>query len=169
MNYSYCIMQMSDGIFSTMMWNAIHMATHGLTTVNKRVETLKSCRRHAKGVVTKVISPLRLLVIILLLLKSNIQFHHECYRTIAALLAQQVVHHKLESDSLCHFHAEVIAYMFVKEIAHSLGFENTAFFTQFFKRFTGSTPQDIENINLPDTFSFAASTLSGSFRNCPYR
>lgn len=117
------------GIFSTMMWNAIHMATHGLTTVNKRVETLKSCRRHAKGVVTKVISPLRLLVIILLLLKSNIQFHHECYRTIAALLAQQVVHHKLESDSLCHFHAEVIAYMFVKEIAHSLGFENTAFFT----------------------------------------
>lgn len=89
------------GIFSTMMWNAIHMATHGLTTVNKRVETLKSCRRHAKGVVTKVISPLRLLVIILLLLKSNIQFHHECYRTIAALLAQQVVHHKLESDSLC--------------------------------------------------------------------
>lgn len=87
------------GIFSTMMWNAIHMATHGLTTVNKRVETLKSCRRHAKGVVTKVISPLRLLVIILLLLKSNIQFHHECYRTIAALLAQQVVHHKLESDS----------------------------------------------------------------------
>ena len=101
------------GIFSTMMWNAIHMATHGLTTVNKRVETLKSCRRHAKGVVTKVISPLRLLVIILLLLKSNIQFHHECYRTIAALLAQQVVHHKLESDSLCHFHAEVIAYMFV--------------------------------------------------------
>ena len=48
------------GIFSTMMWNAIHMATHGLTTVNKRVETLKSCRRHAKGVVTKVISPLRL-------------------------------------------------------------------------------------------------------------
>ena len=29
------------GIFSTMMWNAIHMATHGLTTVNKRVETLK--------------------------------------------------------------------------------------------------------------------------------
>ena len=117
------------GIFSTMMWNAIHMATHGLTTVNKRVETLKSCRRHAKGVVTKVISPLRLLVIILLLLKSNIQF-------------QQVVHHKLESDSLCHFHAEVIAYMFVKEIAHSLGFENTAFFTQFFKRFTGSTPQE---------------------------
>ena len=116
------------GIFSTMMWNAIHMATHGLTTVNKRVETLKSCRRHAKGVVTKVISPLRLLVIILLLLKSNIQFHHECYRTIAALLAQQVVHHKLESDSLCHFHAEVIAYMFVKEMAHSLGFENTAFF-----------------------------------------
>ncbi len=104
------------GIFSTMMWNAIHMATHGLTTVNKRVETLKSCRRHAKGVVTKVISPLRLLVIILLLLKGNIQFHHECYRTIAALLAQQVVHHKLESDSLCHFHAEVIAYMFVKEI-----------------------------------------------------
>lgn len=88
------------GIFSTMMWNAIHMATHGLTTVNKRVETLKSCRRHAKGVVTKVISPLRLLVIILLLLKGNIQFHHECYRTIAALLAQQVVHHKLESDSL---------------------------------------------------------------------
>ena len=68
-----------------MMWNAIHMATHGLTTVNKRVETLKSCRRHAKGVVTKIISPLRLLVIILLLLKSNIQFHHECYRTIAAL------------------------------------------------------------------------------------
>ena len=130
------------GIFSTMMWNAIHMATHGLTTVNKRVETLKSCRRHAKGVVTKVISPLRLLVIILLLLKSNIQFHHECYRTIAALLAQQVVHHKLESDSLCHFHAEVIAYMFVKEMAHSLGFENTAFFTQFFKRFTGSTPQE---------------------------
>ena len=122
MNYSYCIMQMSDGHFSTMMWNAIHMATHGLTTVN--------------------ISPLRLLVIILLLLKSNIQFHHECYRTIAALLAQQVVHHKLESDSLCHFHAEVIAYMFVKEIAHSLGFENTAFFTQFFKRFTGSTPQE---------------------------
>ena len=111
------------GIFSTMMWNAIHMATHGLTTVNKRVETLKSCRRHAKGVVTKVISPLRLLVIIL-------------------LLAQQVVHHKLESDSLCHFHAEVIAYMFVKEMAHSLGFENTAFFTQFFKRFTGSTPQE---------------------------
>lgn len=95
-----------------------------------------------EGVVTKVISPLRLLVIILLLLKSNIQFHHECYRTIAALLAQQVVHHKLESDSLCHFHAEVIAYMFVKEMAHSLGFENTAFFTQFFKRFTGSTPQE---------------------------
>lgn len=79
---------------------------------------------------------------ILLLLKSNIQFHHECYRTIAALLAQQVVHHKLESDSLCHFHAEVIAYMFVKEMANSLGFENTAFFTQFFKRFTGSTPQE---------------------------
>lgn len=74
--------------------------------------------------------------------KSNIQFHHECYRTIAALLAQQVVHHKLESDSLCHFHAEVIAYMFVKEMAHSLGFGNTAFFTQFFKRFTGSTPQE---------------------------
>lgn len=74
--------------------------------------------------------------------KGNIQFHHECYRTIAALLAQQVVHHKLESDSLCHFHAEVIAYMFVKEMAHSLGFENTTFFTQFFKRFTGSTPQE---------------------------
>lgn len=33
------------GIFSTMMWNAIHMATHGLTTVNKRVETLN----HADG------------------------------------------------------------------------------------------------------------------------
>ena len=128
------------GIFSTMMWNAIHMATHGLTTVNKRVETLKSCRRHAKGVVTKIISPLRLLVIILLLLKSNIQFHHECYRTIAALLAQQVVHHKLESDS-----------------PNSLN---------------GSPAllrRNIENINLPDTFSFAASTLSGSFRNCPYR
>ena len=30
------------GIFSTMMWNAIHMATHGLTTVNKRVETLNA-------------------------------------------------------------------------------------------------------------------------------
>ena len=77
------------GIFSTMMWNAIHMATHGLTTVNKRVETLKSCRRHAKGVVTKVISPLRLLVIILLLLISNIQFHHECYRTYTQLLRRE--------------------------------------------------------------------------------
>ena len=142
MNYSYCIMQMSDGHF---FYNDVECDTHGYTWSNdwnKRVETLKSCRRHAKGVVTKVISPLRLLVIILLLLKSNIQFHHECYRTIAALLAQQVVHHKLESDSLCHFHAEVIAYMFVKEMAHSLGFENTAFFTQFFKRFTGSTPQE---------------------------
>ncbi|WP_416338889.1 helix-turn-helix domain-containing protein [Parabacteroides distasonis] len=32
--------------------------------------------------------------------------------------------------------------MFVKEMAHSLGFENTTFFTQFFKRFTGSTPQE---------------------------
>ena len=100
-----------------------------------------------EGVVTKVISPLRLLVIILLLLESNIQFHHECYRTIAALLAQQVVHHKLESYFFSGFYSEarvnsVIAYMFVKEMAHSLGFENTAFFTQFFKRFTGSTPQE---------------------------
>lgn len=30
----------------------------------------------------------------------------------------------------------------VKEIAHSLGFENAAYFTQFFKRLTGSTPQE---------------------------
>ena len=110
--------------------------------VNRRVGTLKSCRLHAKVVVTKVIAPLRLLVIILILLTGESQYHHQCYRTIAALLAQQVVHHKLESDSLCHFHAEVIAYMFVKEMANSLGFENTAFFTQFFKRFTGSTPQE---------------------------
>ena len=48
----------------------------------------------------------------------------------------------ITAPGYCHFHAEVIAYMFVKEIAHSLGFENTAFFTQFFKRFTGSTPQE---------------------------
>ena len=157
------------GIFSTMMWNAIHMATHGLTTVNKRVETLKSCRRHAKGVVTKVISPLRLLVIILLLLKSNIQFHHECYRTIAALLAQQVVHHKLESDSLCHFHAEVIAYMFVKEMALRWDLKIRRSSPNSLNGSPALLRRNIENINLPDTFSFAASTLSGSFRNCPYR
>lgn len=29
------------GIFSTMMWNAIHMATHGLTTVNKELRRVK--------------------------------------------------------------------------------------------------------------------------------
>ena len=166
MNYSYCIMQMSDGHF---LYNDVECDTHGLTTVNKRVETLKSCRRHAKGVVTKVISPLRLLVIILLLLKSNIQFHHECYRTIAALLAQQVVHHKLESDSLCHFHAEVIAYMFVRRwpIRWDLKIRRSS--PNSLNGSPALLRRNIENINLPDTFSFAASTLSGSFRNCPYR
>ncbi len=79
------------GIFSTMMWNAIHMATHGLTTVNKRVEPIRwdlKIRRSSPNSLNG--SPA--------LLRRN-----------------------------------------------------------------------IENINLPDTFSFAASTLSGSFRNCPYR
>ncbi|MCD8194106.1 MAG: AraC family transcriptional regulator, partial [Tannerellaceae bacterium] len=76
--------------------------------------------------------------------KSNITFQHFCktVKQASGKTPSEIINNFLIMDAKSYLKSTSRS---VKEIAISLGFQNTSFFSKFFKNHTGMTPQEYRN------------------------
>ncbi|MCD8265104.1 MAG: AraC family transcriptional regulator [Tannerellaceae bacterium] len=76
--------------------------------------------------------------------KSNITFQHFCktIKQVSGKTPSEIINNFLIMDAKSYLKSSSRS---VKDIAISLGFQNTSFFSKFFKSHTGMTPQEYRN------------------------